>query len=197
MVKVFGIGLAKTGSISLQKAWDILNYRTLHYPVAWSEIDNHDAVNGTSVACRFEEVDRRYPGSKFILTIRDIDSWLQSCYFHYCERFRQEDLKPRHRTFRQKCMLKLYRTDIYDFHLFTEAYFQHLERVKNHFDRRHEELLIFDVSQGDGWEKLCYFLDVSIPNVPFPHSNQTSQPITIRDEIIIRVDRVTEKWMDE
>lgn len=124
--KIFSIGLAKTGSISLQKAWDILNYRTLHYPVAWSEIDAHDAINGTSFACRFEEVDRRYPGSKFILTVRDLDAWLQSCYFHYCERFKQEELTPRHRKFRQSFMLKLYQTDTYDSQLFEAAYFQNL-----------------------------------------------------------------------
>ena len=196
-VKVFGIGLAKTGSISLERAWDILNYRTLHYPVSWSEIDNHNGVNGTSVACRFEEVDRRYPGSKFILTIRDLDSWLESCYFHYCERFRQEDLTPRHREFRSKCMLKLYGTDTYDTHLFTDAYFQHLDRVKSYFTQRPQDFLIMNIPDGDGWEKLCYFLGHPIPDVPFHHSNKTSQPITLRDEIITRIEQITESWIDE
>lgn len=33
------------------------------------------------------------------------------------------------------------------------------------------KILVFDVFSGDGWEKLCNFLDRPIPNRPFPHKN--------------------------
>ena len=32
-----------------------------------------------------------------------------------------------------------------------------------------ERLLVFDVAEG--WEPLCRFLNVPVPNTPFPHLN--------------------------
>jgi hypothetical protein len=36
-----------------------------------------------------------------------------------------------------------------------------------------DKLLVFDVSQG--WEPLCAFLGVPVPNVPFPRVNDTAE----------------------
>lgn len=36
-----------------------------------------------------------------------------------------------------------------------------------------ERLLIYDVVQG--WEPLCDFLDVPVPEAPFPHANTREQ----------------------
>jgi hypothetical protein len=33
-------------------------------------------------------------------------------------------------------------------------------------------LLVVDWARGHGWEALCGFLDLSIPEVPFPHLNR-------------------------
>lgn len=29
-----------------------------------------------------------------------------------------------------------------------------------------------DICAGEGWEKLCVFLNVPVPNAPFPHANE-------------------------
>jgi hypothetical protein len=44
---------------------------------------------------------------------------------------------------------------------------QHNDRVRQTVPP--ERLLIFDVKQG--WEPLCNFLEVPIPDLPFPHKN--------------------------
>jgi hypothetical protein len=36
-----------------------------------------------------------------------------------------------------------------------------------------ERLLVFDVAEG--WAPLCRFLDVPVPDTPFPHMNSTEQ----------------------
>jgi hypothetical protein len=195
--KVFGIGLAKMGSISLQQACRILGYKSLHYPVSYQEIDDHDFINGTSVACRFQAIDTRYPQSKFILTMRDLEPWLQSCEAHYCQRFRQEDLEPRHRAFRKRNMLKLYGTDTFNMTLFAEAYVRHINAVQTYFAQRTKDLLILNIPAGDGWETLCPFLGHPLPDSPFPHTNRSSQPITLRDEVANRVKSVPPPWIDE
>lgn len=49
------------------------------------------------------------------------------------------------------------------------AYRQRAEEVKAAVPT--ERLLIFDVAEG--WEPLCAFLDVPVPDQPFPHINDT------------------------
>ncbi len=59
-----------------------------------------------------------------------------------------------------------------------EGRFEDRERAIEIFDARTAEvidtvapdrLLVFDVTQG--WEPLCAFLDVPVPDEPFPHVN--------------------------
>jgi hypothetical protein len=45
------------------------------------------------------------------------------------------------------------------------------QNVKNECPK--EKLLVYEVSQG--WEPLCTFLGKPIPNVPFPHVNDTNE----------------------
>jgi hypothetical protein len=50
-----------------------------------------------------------------------------------------------------------------------ELYNQWLEEVKQTVPK--DRLLIFNVKQG--WKPLCEFLEVPIPENPFPHKNET------------------------
>jgi len=52
-----------------------------------------------------------------------------------------------------------------------EEYREHHKDVYEYFKGREKELLVFDVTQGDSWEKLCTFLEVDIPDQPFPVAN--------------------------
>ena len=80
--KIFGIGLSKTGGTSLAKALIILGYRARRARTM-KEIRSHDASTDSVVAWRYEILDSRFPDSKFILTVREIESWLESCRKHF------------------------------------------------------------------------------------------------------------------
>lgn len=43
--------------------------------------------------------------------------------------------------------------------------------VQRHFAARPEKLLVLDVCNGEGWEKLCAFLGLEAPKEPFPWTN--------------------------
>ena len=52
---------------------------------------------------------------------------------------------------------------------------EHLERyreVRAYFADRKDDLLIMSITAGEGWEKLCPFLGMPIPEVPFPRVNR-------------------------
>ena len=50
-----------------------------------------------------------------------------------------------------------------------QFYKDHVEEVKRHVPAN--QLLVFEVKEG--WEPLCKFLDVPVPNCPFPRVNDT------------------------
>ena len=89
--KVFGIGLSKTGTTSLARALEILGYNTRDYlgvtryspgdltSIDLDEVNANDAFTDTPIPSFYRELDKMYPGSKFILTVRDMDGWLKSC----------------------------------------------------------------------------------------------------------------------
>jgi hypothetical protein len=50
-----------------------------------------------------------------------------------------------------------------------EAFERHTQQVKESLPP--EKLLVFDVKEG--WEPLCRFLGVAVPDKPFPRLNDT------------------------
>jgi len=97
-MKIFGIGLSKTGTSSLAQALAILGFRTKDYPGVAQYIpgdlstldpamlDGHDALTDTPIPSLYPALDARYPGAKFILTVRSMDGWLKSCKKQFTEK---------------------------------------------------------------------------------------------------------------
>ncbi len=67
----------------------------------------------------------------------------------------------------------IYGTRGFDRVRFVNAYWTHVERVRDHFYRRPKDLLELDLCGGEGWERLCAFLGVAIPEQPVPRLNTT------------------------
>jgi hypothetical protein len=188
--KIFGIGISKTGTTSLHAALEILGYRSVHFPVTMSEIDSHDAASDISVACRFAELDKLYPGSKFILTVRDLNQWLDSCDRHFSQRSSRDKLSPKSRDFIVSCIRKVYGTAIYDPVLFKEAYQKHIQHVQDYFAKRPQDLLNLNIAGGEGWERLCPFVRQPVLKLPFPYKNKNCESLDmIRQEISSKLDK--------
>jgi hypothetical protein len=199
--KIFGIGLAKTATSSLGKALEILGYRCIHDPyellpgffpdeLADSPVDpdvleNHDAFAGV-VGLIYRELDQACPGSRFILTVRDDDRWLKSIRGH---------LHPKSKATRMDAEIPLQpfvRSRMFNGHLWFEdefaddylrAYRDHNREVMEYFRDRPDDLLVMDVEKGDGWEKLCGFLDIDIPDAAFPWKNRRTWRRSLRRKI--------------
>lgn len=167
--KIFGIGLGKTGTVSLKTALERLGFKIALYPSGntfFKQIDEADGAVDLSISCRFEELDEKYPDSLFICPVRDLESWLRSCSVQYAKPQRWNVLGTKYR-------LMMFGTDIYNREKFIEAYYKHEKRVKNYFKDRND-LLIINIIGGEGYEKLCPFLGMEILNDKFPHEHKTN-----------------------
>ena len=50
-------------------------------------------------------------------------------------------------------------------------YMVHRKKVLKYFEKKNNFIEI-DLFKGEGWKKLCSFLDKDIPNIDFPHMNK-------------------------
>jgi hypothetical protein len=172
---IFGIGLSKTGTTSLFAALDQLGYRSGTYRhlrglglEEWfggnferDYLTEFDALTDLPLATFFPQLDARYPGSKFILTVREIGSWLESARKHFTP--------PDATSFGRDVRLATYGITGYDELRFRYVYEAHVRNVTRHFRDRPQSLLIMNIVDGEGWSELCHFLGREIPVGPFPH----------------------------
>jgi hypothetical protein len=59
--------------------------------------------------------------------------------------------------------------------LYLERYRRHNREVLEYFADRPGDLVVMDITKGDGWEVLCPFLGLDVHDGPFPHSNSASR----------------------
>jgi hypothetical protein len=177
-MKVLGIGMGRTGTQSLAKALEILGYRAKHCPqfylddqgnlcVSQRDIECFNALTDEPCILVYKDLDRQYPGSKFILTIREMCSWLRSIERNGNAlrewRSRFPAVPVLHRA--------LYGVAEFDPAQFAQAYDRHVKEVKAYFGGRPQDLLVLDICGGEGWPKLCSFLGKQVPDCPFPRLN--------------------------
>jgi hypothetical protein len=191
--RIFGVGLSRTGTSSLAQALSILGFWSLHHPhddrtreeilsflatggdrLLLSVLKRLDAVTDTPVCATFEALDAAYPGSRFILTTRDKQSWLQSCRAFWATSL--DPSVPDHSrehpdAYTNAICEKLYRGSKFDRARFSRAYDDYHERVRAHFHDRSGDLLTIDICAGEGWGPLSEFLDLPEPTTEFPRAN--------------------------
>ena len=59
--------------------------------------------------------------------------------------------------------------------IYVKRFERHNAEVVTHFRDRANDLLVMDLTKGDGWEKLCGFLGADVPDRAFPHANKAQE----------------------
>jgi|TARA_B110000046_G_scaffold185863_1_gene229963 hypothetical protein len=180
---IIGTGFQKTGTSSLREALQILGYKVgdnnhqMLWPILhgnWSRVKakalKYDALEDNPWPIIYKELDQHIPNAKFIHTERSSEGWYSSVNNHVGDL-----VSPMHEWIygRGKSLPKDYKQNTID------VFEKHNNEVKAYFKNRPTDLLILNIREGEGWEKLCPFLGVDVPEVPFPHYNKakyTSKP---------------------
>jgi hypothetical protein len=175
--KIFGIGLSRTGTSSLNQALIRLGFKSVHYPPIkhlFNVMEKYDAATDTTVAVKYKELDKKYPNSKFILTIRDVGEWLDSCKWFFSREKAQRDAQRRQGKpilSQQQLFIRryLYGNEFFDEESYREGFLLFLKDAQLYFKNRPDDLLVMNIAKGDGFNVLCPFLGVPTINKPFPH----------------------------
>ena len=173
MNRIFGIGLNKTATTTLHEALTILGFRSLHWKATPDDepadyavfraqeeglplltyIAEYDAYSDIwPLIHNFDVLDEQYPGSRFVLTTRDLNAWLDSRTRHMERNHTGAEREVDHDAWRR-------------------GFKRHHRRVREHFADR-SDLLVVDFTRDPSWENLCEFLDRPVPDAPFPWAHR-------------------------
>ncbi len=176
--KYFGIGLGKTGTISLYNAFRLLGFESLHYCTRqqFHDITQYDFATDMPIPYYFRDLDRRFTNAKFIYTVRNIEEWIDSCRRHWNRYTTDPSATPvwERETIGLLGLPSLDSSLPFDIleACFRSAYQRHDQSIKKYFKGRENDLLVLNICDGEGWEKIIPFVDRSrIPKVPFPYNN--------------------------
>jgi hypothetical protein len=196
---VIGAGFGRTGTLSLKIALEMLGFGPCMHMVPLLDDPEraalfHRAAEGDPASLDkalaghrstvdwpgtyfWRELTARYPAAKVILTVRDPQRWYDSAHSTI---FQAVTNAARNADVSKAAELAMVRALVWDgtfggrfadrdhaIRVFTE----HNEAVRREIPA--DRLLEFEVSQG--WQPLCDFLGVPVPEVPFPRTNDSAE----------------------
>lgn len=202
--KYFCIGRNKTGTTSLKKAFEQLGflvgdqrraeklYDRFYFEGNFQSIIKYcrsaQVFQDVPFSCpeTFIHLDNTYPGSKFILTIRnDAEQWYQSITRFHAKKFGKNGNIPTVKDLKNAVYIKKgmpYNTvrlhgtaddDPYNHDIMIAHYEKYNRDVMNYFRDRPEDLLILNVAEADAYQRFVDFIGVESPFDSFPWENRT------------------------
>jgi hypothetical protein len=190
-LKVVGSGLGRTGTKSLQTALNILGVGPCHHMVEvfanpqsvplwiaagagkpdWDAIfADYGAMVDYPGAHYWREIAAHYPDAKVLHTTRDPDEWFDSTQATI---FNPQGMATRPGPLAEffASFIGGFRDHLNDRAIMTGYFRRHDEEVRRSIPT--ERLLVYQA--GQGWEPLCRFLDLPIPEVPYPNENSRAE----------------------
>ena len=190
--RIFGIGLHKTATTSLHRAFSILGFDSLHWgkgeaPAIWSEmtsgrsrtLEKFYCASDLPIPLLYRELDKAYPGSKFVLTLRDEKKWLASVEKLWSYEFNSSRHLWEKYPISHTLHHALYGRTTFDPETMLQRYRAHTAEVKDYFHGR-SDLLVMDMETA-GWRELCDFIDIDQPSIPYPMEYVTRKVVQCDD----------------
>ncbi|MDI9405436.1 MAG: sulfotransferase [Chitinophagaceae bacterium] len=194
--KVIGIGFHKTGTKTLAHCLRTLGYRHIslsrHHFDLWlkgrtdqilTDMESADSFDDWPWPLLFRQANEYFPDAKFILTTRcDEQKWFQSLVNQIMHQAAIDNISGAN-SGSQKPFRKYiygYEDPLLNPEHHINVYRCHNTTVRNYFTEQPDKLLEVCWESGDGWQKLCGFLGVSVPAEPFPWMNASAKIISTR-----------------
>jgi hypothetical protein len=198
-LEVVGAGFGRTGTLSLKNALEKIGFGPCYHMMeVFPRFDHvkmwHDAAFGRPVDWEvlfrdfkatvdwpstrwWREIAAHFPKAKVLLSLRDPEAWYKSMYdtIYQPMTWPMRDDMPEQMRLQGEMVRKAILAETFDNRFEDKAYAievfnRHNEEVKRTVDP--SRLLVFEARMG--WEPLCRFLGVPIPDEPYPRLNDTA-----------------------
>ena len=198
-LQVIGAGFGRTGTMTLKTALEQLGFAPCHHmyevilhpdqapfweraakgqKMEWDHVFANYRASCDWPSCAFyKQLADYYPDAKVILTLRDPHAWYRSVSSTIMPAMKGPLVTPDGKRvgppgdFAPLLIGEKTFGNRFDEAHMIEVFDRHNEEVKRTIPK--DRLLVFDAAQG--WEPLCRFLDVPVPEMPFPHANTTEE----------------------
>ena len=198
-LKVVGAGFGRTGTLSLKVALEKLGcgpcyhmaevFPRPEHVAMWHRLAFENAIDWDELFGGFQatvdwpsarwwrEIAAHYPDAKVLLSVRDPEAWYKSMSDTIAQPMRDpapdsapEIVRLQSQMIRKSVLAETFDNRFEDKAHAIEVFKRHTQEVRDAIDPA--RLLVFDVREG--WAPLCRFLDVPIPDEPFPRLNDTA-----------------------
>ena len=198
-LKVVGAGFGRTGTLSLKTALEKLGFGPCYHMMEvfprpehvamWHRLAFENQIDWDALFAGFSaavdwpaarwwrEIAAHYPEAKVLLSVRDPEAWYKSMIETIYQPMKSPapDGAPDLLRLQNEMVRKAILGETFDDRFEDKAHA--LEVFKRHTQEVRDaiapaRLLVFDVREG--WAPLCRFLDVPVPDEPFPRLNDTA-----------------------
>jgi hypothetical protein len=198
-LEIVGPGFGRTGTNSLKLALEHLGFWPCHHmfevrdnpeqlpvweaaargePVDWSEVFRGYRSQVDWPGARYwRELVKRFPQAKVILTVRDPDAWFESVQATIVPFLAARGKHPSPHVNaiaemgHQTVAVQVFEDRMSERDYAITVFKRHIAEVQSEVSA--DRLLTFDLREG--WQPLCNFLGVGIPDIPFPKTNSSKQ----------------------
>jgi len=208
-MKIIGCGFGRTGSMSMKIALEQLGFGPCHhmdevianptkhlpYWLAASKGENvnwDDALKGYEscvdwpTAAYWPVLAEHFPNAKILLTTRTAESWYNSIsktIFKIMGDVMSASPGDKPNPFGEMLMHMIlentFKDNIADRNHCIDVFNNNVQAVKDAFSD--ERLFVYNI--GDGWDGLCKWLDVPVPDTPFPRTNNQQEFFELTEKL--------------
>jgi hypothetical protein len=201
--KIFCIGLNKTGTTSVRKAWEDLGIAVGNEGTAkrlfefWALRDFDPIIKYCNSAQAFQDspfsfpytyivLDQAFPGSKFILTVRnDAEEWYSSISRFHAKLWgggktpTKDDLMNAVNFYKgrpwqvNRVLFDTPENEPYRKENLLDFYNRHNKEVVEYFKLRQNDLLVLNLKEKGAYLKFCRFIEREPNGTEFPWENRT------------------------
>ena len=198
-LKIIGAGFGRTATLSLKQALEQLGFDKCYHmmevgqnpghieqwskahagePINWEELFEGYQASVDWPSCNFwQEQAKQFPDAKILLSLRDADSWyasvMNTIYPSSTALIDSEDENMQKFGLWVKKIIwdGVFDGKIENKHHAINVFNRHNQSVIDAMPA--ERLLVFEAKRG--WEPLCRFLEVEVPETDYPRVNTTEE----------------------
>lgn len=195
-IELIGAGFGRTGTLSLKAAIERLGYGPCYHGIEvlreperakhwltpmpegtydWDTIfQGYRATVDWPASAFWRDLVEHYPNAKVLLSVRDADRWYDSVMNTIYPSMTQGPPKQAERALHEfhDMLFRLIFETTFGGRIEDQVHAKQVFRAHNQAvidDIEKSRLLVYQA--GDGWEPICHFLEVPVPDEDFPHLN--------------------------